>query len=141
MISTPKFKVGESYTVQKVVTEADTALNYGSGQLENLFATPSLVAMMIEASARLLDQGLPEGFISIGKSVYADHGKPTVLGETVTVKVSVDKVDGNNVRLKMEAFDEIGLIGTGEHLRTVVNKRSLLERANDREKVLENQDF
>ncbi len=65
MIQTPNFKVGESFTIQKHVTEADTALNYGSGQLENLFATPSLVAMMIEASARLLDQQLPEGFITV----------------------------------------------------------------------------
>jgi len=141
MIQTPKFKVGESYTIQKHVTETDTALNYGSGQLENLFATPSLVAMMIEASARLLDQQLPEGFISVGKSVHADHRKPTTLGETVTVKVTIDESTGNMVKLSMEAFDEVGPIGTGEHVRFVVNKKSLLGRANQREEALQSHDF
>lgn len=141
MIQTPKFKVGESFTVQKHVTETDTALNYGSGQLENLFATPSLIAMMIEASARLLDQQLPEGFITVGKSVHADHEKPTTLGETVTVKVTIDEATENMVKLSMEAFDEVGQIGSGQHVRYVVNKKSLLGKANKREEALENHDF
>ncbi len=141
MIHIPEFKTGSVRTIQKHVTESDTALNYGSGQLEKLFATPSLVAMMIEASAQLLDEQLSEGFITVGKSVYVEHEKPSTLGETVTVKVVVKEVSGNKVRLSMDAFDEVGPIGSGEHIRVIVNKKSLLGRANQREETLEGQNF
>lgn len=113
------------------------ALNYGSGQLENLFATPSLVAMRLEDGAKLLDKDLPDGMITVGKSVLVFHEKATVLGETVTVKVCIKGVENNKITLQMKAFDEIGAVGSGEHTCVVVNKQSLLERASRREGHLE----
>lgn len=133
MLFVPEFKVGDKITIQKLVREEDTALNYGSGQLENLLATPSLVALMIEASVKLLDASLPEGYITVGKDSYVSHQKPTVLGETVSLSVEISKFDNKEVEIKMEAYDEVGLIGTGIHKRVVVNKEALLNRANERE--------
>lgn len=141
MIKVPDIPIGESLTIQKLITEEDTALNYGSGQLENLLATPSLVALMIEASAKLLDAHLPEGYITVGQMAQVIHENPSVLGETVSVKVEVSAFDGNKVQLAMHAFDELGEIGIGSHVRAVVNKSSLLKRANEREMALENHDF
>ncbi|MCK8060712.1 MULTISPECIES: thioesterase family protein [unclassified Fusibacter] len=141
MINIPTIPIGESLTIQKKITEEDTALNYGSGQLENLLATPSLVALMIEASAKLLDAHLPEGYITVGQMAQVIHEKPTVLGETVSVKVEITAFDGNKVQLAMHAFDEVGQIGLGNHVRAVVNKSALLSKANERETLLENRDF
>lgn len=141
MIKIPEIPIGESLTIQKVVTESDTALNYGSGKLEQLFSTPSLVAMMIEASAKLLDDHLPEGYITIGQMAQVIHEKPTVLGETVSIKVEVTAFDGNKVQLNMHAYDEIGPIGLGSHVRAVVHKDSLLNKASERVDVHENRDF
>ncbi|MCT4633025.1 MAG: thioesterase family protein [Firmicutes bacterium] len=133
MLFVPDFKIGDKITIQKLVREEDTALNYGSGQLENLLATPSLLALMIEASVKLLDPSLPEGYITIGKDSFVSHQKPTVLGETVSLSVEISKFDKKEVEIKMEAYDEVGLIGTGIHKRVVVNKEALLTRANERE--------
>lgn len=141
MINIPTIPIGESLTIQKKITEEDTALNYGSGQLENLLATPSLVALMIEASAKLLDAHLPVGYITVGQMAQVIHEKPTVLGETVSVKVEITAFDGNKVQLAMHAFDEVGQIGLGTHVRAVVNKSALLTKANERETLLENRDF
>lgn len=132
-----KFKIGSSKTIQKVVKESDTALSYGGGKLEKLFATPSLVALMLEACYELVDEDLPEGFISVSKSAKVDHIAPTTLGETVTVKVTVIDASKVFVKFKMEAFDEVGLIGYGEHVRAVVQKDGLLERASERERTLD----
>jgi len=132
-----KFKIGSSKTIQKVVKESDTALSYGSGKLEKLFATPSLVALMLEACYELVDADLPEGFISVSKSAKVDHIAPTTLGETVTVKVTVIDASKVFIKFKMEAFDEVGIIGYGEHVRAVVQKEGLLERASARERSLE----
>lgn len=141
MLNVPKVEVGSNITVQRTVQKEDTALNYGSGKLEKLFATPSLVALMIEASVKLLDDKLPEGFITVGKKTEVVHEKTTVLGETISVNVEVEKFDGNRINLKMTAYDEVGIIGRGFHERIIVNKKSLLEKAQKRAEKLENRDF
>ncbi|MGB3368065.1 MAG: hypothetical protein WBA54_11280 [Acidaminobacteraceae bacterium] len=140
MLNMPNIKIGESITIQKKVTESDTAINYGSGKLDNLFATPSLVALMIEASTALLDEGLEEGFITVGKSVQVNHEKPTILGQTISLKVTIKEYKSNLIKIDMEAFDEIGKIGSGHHERMVVNKDKLLEKASLRELPLESRD-
>ncbi|MBF8982705.1 hypothetical protein IZY60_04040 [Lutibacter sp. B2] len=137
----PKIEVNSHLTIQKKVEEEDTALNYGSGKLKKLFATPSLVALMIEASAKLIDDKLPEGLITVGKMVKIVHEKPTILGETVSVKVEIRSYDGTKMILDMTAFDEVGIIGKGIHERIIVSKESLLKRANKRAEKLKNKNF
>lgn len=141
MIDAPKIEIGESLTVQKVVNEHDTGLNYGTGKLKEFFAMPSLLALMIEASTKLLDDGLPEGFCTVGYQACITHEKPTMLGETVSVKIEVKSYDGNRIELEMLAYDEIGVIGKGTHVRAIVNQDSLVKRAAKREEKLENMDF
>ncbi|MDK9709987.1 thioesterase family protein [Acidaminobacter sp.] len=131
MINVPIFEPGEFLTIQKIVTEDDTAIHYGSGALDTLLATPSLVALMIEAATRLIDSRLPEGYVSVGKSLSVTHEKPTVLGETVTIKVSVVSQESNYIQLETEAFDEEGVIGHGKLDRFVVNKTRLMEKATE----------
>ncbi len=129
-----KLKIGDSLTIQKKVTEKSAALNFGSGRLKKLFATPSLVALMIEATSKLVDETLEEGMISVGRVATVTHEKPTEIGETITIRVEVTNISSERVDLTMEAFDEIGKIGTGFNERHIVNKKGLLKRAEDREK-------
>jgi hypothetical protein len=49
---------------------------------------------MIKASVELIDPTLPEGFISVGKSSHVVHSQPTILGETVSVTVTVTEKEG-----------------------------------------------
>ncbi len=141
MSNTSVFNQGDTLTIQKRVEEKDTALRYGSGKLDKLFATPSLVAMMIEAGSKLLDEKLPEGYITVGKLAQVDHQKPTYLGEIVSVKVTIKECSSVKIVLEMEAFDEMGLIGTGYHHRYVVNKQALLNRAHERETNLDSHNY
>ncbi len=64
-----------------------------------------------------------------------------MIGETVSVKVEVKKFDGNRVELEMLAYDEVGIVGKGTHVRAVVNKNSLIKRAEKREERLSSLDF
>ena len=132
---------GLTLTVQKTVGDTDTSKHYGSGTLGDVFATPSLVALMIEASARLVDENLGENFISVGKMSKVVHEQPTMLGENVSVKVTVKESDRYRVSLEMEAYDEIGLVGTGMHERFIVAKDSFFQKAGERAGRLENRDF
>ena len=119
----PGIIIGDTLTIQKSVTEKDTTDNYWTTHIENLFSTPSMVAMMQEASVQLLDEKLPEGFISVGKSADVVHEQPTVLGALLNMKVEIKSFDGYHVRFKMLAYDDSGIVGRGSHVRSIVNER------------------
>ena len=132
----PGLKIGDKITIQKKVTEEDTALKYGSGKLKDLLATPSLVGLMIEGSVQLLDSKLADGFISVGKQTYVVHEKPTIIGETVSITVEITEIKNNRFHLKMTAYDESGVIGFGKHTRTIVNEKWLMIKIQKQKKNL-----
>lgn len=141
MLERVKIQVGDSITIQKMVNTKDTALNYGSGKVDTLLATPSLVALMIEASVKAIDEKLPEGFVTVGTMAKIVHENPTILGATISVKVEVAKFDGQKITLDMMAYDEIGLVGKGTHERTIVNKEALQKKAMERAERIHNKNF
>jgi len=141
MLEKVKIQVGDSITIQKMVNTKDTALNYGSGKVDTLLATPSLVALMIEASVKAIDEKLPEGFVTVGTMAKIVHENPTILGATISVKVEVAKFDGQKITLDMMAYDEIGLVGKGTHERTIVNKEALQKKALERAEKIHNKNF
>ncbi len=133
-----KFFIGMTLTLQKKVTIDDTALNYGSGKILDLFATPKLVAFMVEASSQLIDSKLADGFVSVGNSLEVDHFKPTLIGSTVTIEVKVIGYEKERYIIHMVAFDEFGQIAEGKHTRSIVNYLSLMQKAKSREFDIDN---
>lgn len=136
----PEIKPGLELSVQKVITERDTVLEFGTGHIADLLATPVLAALMIEASVKLIDNHVPDGYISAGKLLNFTHDNPTVEGMTVTVDAVVESIDENKVTLNIHAYDEIGPVGTGRHVRIIVNKETFLEKVNSRCRSIENLD-
>lgn len=128
----PNLNIGDKKIIQLTVNREDTALNYGSGKLENLFASPKLLALMIEAASKLIDPKLETNYISVGKNSNIEHLAPTILGQTITLEVIISEYVYPKISLKMRAYDEIGLIGKGTHSRYIVDKLLLLENAYDR---------
>lgn len=129
VLETPIIEVGSTLTIQKRVEKEYTAHNYGSGLLDDLLATPSLIAFMIEASAKLIDDKLQMGTISVGRMIMITHDKPTVMGSVVCVKASVKEFDGRRIVLDLSAYDEKGKIAEGIHERLIVDKELLLQSA------------
>ncbi len=128
----PGIVVGNALTLQKTVSESHTSDNYFDTGVEKLCSTPSLVSMMMEASVELIDPALPDGFVSVGKSACVTHEQPTVLGANLSLKVQITEFDGYHIHLKMTAYDESGLVGRGEHVRSIVNRRWLEMKVNKR---------
>ena len=88
--------------------------------------------MMMEASVGLIDSTLPDGFVSVGKSASVTHEQPTVLGANLNLEVRITKFDGYHIHLEMTASDDSGLVGRGEHVRSIVNRRWLELKVNKR---------
>lgn len=136
-----KIQPGMEASLQKTITEKDAALNFGSGALTTLLATPTLSALMIEAAVKCIDENLPDGYISIGKALAVRHDNPTVVGMTVTVKAKIEKIEGNKVMLIFDAFDEIGHVGIGKQERFLVKKNIVLEKAQNRCKLIQSKNY
>jgi len=118
----PGVVVGTEISIRRDITESHTRGNHLPEGMLPLFSTPALVAMMIEASVRMIDPSLPDGFISVGKSAEVTHDHPSVVGDTVTLTVRIAEFDGYHIGIAMEAHDHRGLVGHGRHVRTIVNK-------------------
>lgn len=129
MFIKPEYHVGDTITIQKRITDDDAALTYGSGELDNMLATPSLVALMIEAASKLVDNRLQHEYTSAGLKVSVTHLHPSPIGNTVSMKVTIREVVGNHIHMDMEAYDEMGLIGTGTHERVIVNREGMKAKA------------
>jgi len=119
----PGIIIGDTLTVRRAVEEKDTTDNFWTTHIEHLLSTPALVAMMQEASVALIDEKLPEGFISVGKSSEITHEQPTVVGAVISLKVEIKSFDGYHIRLKMIAYDDSGIVGRGVHVRSIVNEK------------------
>jgi predicted thioesterase len=133
----PELKTGMSKSVQKVITRDDTALNFGSGALNNLLATPTLAALMIEAAVKLIDPLLPEGYITIGKTIEIEHENPTTEGMSVTVTAKLMEINENRLSFEVIAFDELGRIGSGYHERQIVKHDILMSKVEERLKMIQ----
>ncbi len=122
-------KVGDTYEIKRMVTDEITAAAGGSGALR-VFGTPFLVAMMEHAGLQYIAQELPEGKSSVGILVNAEHTAPTPVGMEVTVRVTVTNItpNGKIIDFDMEAFDEVGPIGTGKHQRAIIDAERFMTK-------------
>ncbi len=122
-------KIGDTYEIKRMVTDEITAAAGGSGALR-VFGTPFLVAMMEHAGLEYIAQELPEGKSSVGILVNAEHTAPTPVGMEVTVRVTVTNItpNGKVIDFDMEAFDEVGPIGTGKHQRAIIDAERFMTK-------------
>lgn len=120
-------KEGLSYTCTKIVEEHHLAVNVGSGDLR-VYSTPAMMALMEEAAMRAVAPYLPEGTTTVGAHIVSSHVKPTAHGRTVKATAELVAVEGKKLKFVLEASDDEGLIGKGEHLRFVVDREKFMGR-------------
>lgn len=113
------------------VVESNTALAMGSGTLQ-VFATPSMIALMEETAWKSVAEHLEEGNGSVGIELNVKHVSATPLGMTVRCESELIEVDGRRLVFKVAAYDEAGLIGEGTHERFVVNNEKFQGKANSK---------
>lgn len=121
--------VGRKGQAQTKVTNLNTAKAMGSGQLD-VFATPAMVALMEQAAVNSLE--LPEGQSSVGTSLTIKHNAATPLGANVIAKAELVEVDRRRLVFSVEAFDDAGQIGAGQHERFIIDVEPFLAKTQTR---------
>lgn len=102
------------------VNENNIAKTLRSGEL-NVYATPSMVALMEEAAYKSIQGKLEQSKGSVGTLMNIKHLSSTPIGMEVTAKSEVIEVDRRRIVFKVEAFDERGKIGEGTHERFIID--------------------
>ncbi|NLK37981.1 MAG: thioesterase family protein [Epulopiscium sp.] len=124
---TPGMMLEEEY----IVTEADTAIHFGSGQV-TVLATPKMIAWMEGASLNAVLPSLPKGYDTVGTSIQVSHLAATPVGMKVRVVAELIEVKGKLLTFKVKAYDEIDKIGEGIHGRAIVELDKFLRRTNEK---------
>lgn len=116
----------EMASVTHTVSEADTAIAVGSGDLPVL-GTPVVLAWCEEATCAALELA-PEQ-TSVGTRVDLEHLAASPVGAEVTATATVIHTDGRLVRFQVAALDSAGtLLASGEIRRVIVDRERFMSR-------------
>lgn len=108
-------------------SHANSAKTAGSGTLD-VFATPSMVALMEQAAQTSLAPFLGEDESSVGTALHISHSAATPLGLEIWAESEVTEVDGKRVEFTVTAYDKKGEIGKGTHQRFIINIPKFMAR-------------
>jgi predicted thioesterase len=113
------------------VTSANTAATMKSGTLQ-VYATPSMVALMEQAAYTSVQKELEEGQGTVGTRMEVSHISATPLNMEVTAKSRLVEIDRRKLVFEVEAYDERGKIGEGVHERFIIDNESFQTKANNK---------
>ena len=119
---------GLSAAVDLVVTDVDTAIAIGSGDVPVL-ATPRVVALVEEATVAATAKQLAAGQTTVGTRVELDHHAATVVGATVVAEARLAAVDGRVLRFEVVLREGATVAAQGVVERVVVDRERFLAKA------------
>ena len=126
-MTTEPLVAGLSATLERTVSEDDTAEAVGSGRLPVL-GTPRLLAWCEAATCAAVASCLVEGQTTVGTRVSIEHLAPSRVGSVVSVSATTTHVDGRLVRLSVAARQDGRLVGSGEVTRVVVDAERFMAK-------------
>lgn len=126
MNDNPECRPGRRATVTLDVTEGDTALALGCGDVPVL-ATPRVLALAEQAAVEALGDCLPEGKTSVGAWVELDHLAPSRIGQTVVAEAVLLGVHGRRLEFSISVTSEGEEIAHCRHHRVLVSRSRFAE--------------
>lgn len=120
-------EVGTKKISTTIVDSSKTASAVGSGGLD-VFATPSMVALMEHAAMTAVAPFLAEGETTVGGYIATTHLAPSPIGATITAEATVTAVEGRKIEFEVEARCGEQVLGRGTHTRFVVNAAKFMAK-------------
>jgi fluoroacetyl-CoA thioesterase len=120
--------VGLTATVELTVTDADTAIALGSGDVPVL-ATPRVVALVEAATVAAVAPRLGDGQTTVGSRVELDHHAATAIGATVVAQARLASVEGRVLGFDVVLHEDATVAAQGRVERVLVDRDRFLARA------------
>jgi predicted thioesterase len=128
----PGIVVGLRATITSEVTEADTALALGSGDVPVL-GTPRLLGLAEAACVAALAPHLTKGQTSVGAAASLEHKRPSPVGAPIEMQAELTGVDGRKLTFMFIAYGpgagDDAVIGAGILERVLVDADRFLAGA------------
>ena len=119
---------GLEAAVSKTVEHEHLAIVMGSGDVPVL-STPQVLAWSEEATMLALESALEPEETSVGMRITLDHVRPSIPGQVVTARATIDRIEGRRVTFGIEVSDEAGdQLATGTVVRVVIDRERFLSR-------------
>lgn len=112
-------EVGDSATREFQVSESDTAIAQGSGDVPVL-GTPRAIAFVEAASVAAVEARLEPGETTVGSNVNVQHCSPSRVGDTVMATAVVAQVERRRITFDVTVVNPDGrtaLTGTLDRIR------------------------
>jgi predicted thioesterase len=123
--------VGESATLDVVVTEDMTVDFAELGRVHPVYATYTMAKHFEEAGRKLLLRHVEDGEEGLGSALSVEHLAPSWVGDRLTIEARCVEVRGNRLTCECRATDGEGReVGRGT-TEQVVLPRAVLDRALD----------
>ena len=129
MKATEKIPVGAVASQQITVTRDMTVAHFHE-HMPEVYGTPIMIYHMEEVAGSVIEQYLPEGWVSVGVVVTVKHLAATPIGAKVTVRAEVISVDDHAIMFAVEAHDGFEKIGEGTHVRAPVQMERFMKKVN-----------
>lgn len=122
---------GRQMELRKTIEYEDTVGN-NSAYLNQFLSTSACIDIFVRMAIEMADKVLPAGYLTVGRRMEIIHEAPTMLGQVVFFRVTLERIEGNHLFFALEAHDEVGTVCTGTHERAAVNSVTLMDRAQER---------
>jgi predicted thioesterase len=128
--------LGLTHQIIITVKESDTARASGGGTLPEVFSTPLLVSYMEKTSHEMILPHLVEGQTSVGTLINIQHLAATPVGMQIRFTSELVAVDGRRLTFRVEAWDEVEMVGQGEHERFIIDPARFNRRLAEKQALI-----
>jgi fluoroacetyl-CoA thioesterase len=87
---------------------------------EPVLSTPMMISLMESVCKDLVQDLLPEGYITVGYEVHVRHKAAAPLGTNLKVGCEIIEVDGRKILFDVRVAAGSTVIGEGRHRRTII---------------------
>lgn len=126
-------KAGITGKQELTVDAGVSAKSVGSGLLD-VFATPSMIALMEKTASESVAPYLEPGSGTVGTKINVAHTAATPLGMKVVCETKLTEVDGRRLVFEVKASDEAGEIGEGTHERFIIQNEKFQKKTDEKMK-------
>ena len=121
--------IGKELSVTYKVQDKDSAIKVGSG-LVDVFATPSMLALMEKTCSDCVKDQLEPGQVTVGMQVNLNHSAPSKIGAEVKCSCQLANIDGRKLTFRVVVMDNGRIVGLASHTRCIVDKEKFMSKLN-----------
>ncbi len=115
------FQTGMSIQ-KKIETKPEMAASRFHENSPQVLSTPSLITFMQTTCADLMAPFLDKTEMVVSVRMEMRHLASTPIGSTITIRAEIERIEGNKVYFRIDAYDEIEKIADGYNDMFIINE-------------------